>query len=84
MVTPSCYIENERYMGSETYFGLSTDSKPSNCGNGSIYIAIDNIGAKDSDGNPLNFIYCYDAENDKWYPDESTDDAESTGDGDGD
>lgn len=41
MVTESEYIENGKYMGAKTYYGMSTDTKPLLCGNGSIFIEID-------------------------------------------
>lgn len=63
MITPSEYYEDEKYMGSEMYFGLSTETKPTSCGNGSFFIEIDNFGKTDTP-----YIFCYDAENSKWYP----------------
>lgn len=66
MVTKAEYISNGKYMGAETFYGLSTDSKPTSCGNGSFFIAVDNIGKAD-----VNSVYCFDAENSTWYPVES-------------
>lgn len=68
MITENNYIKNGKYMGAVTLYGLSTDSKPTNVGNGSIYIEIDNVGKKDDNGNPINCVYCFDAENTTWYP----------------
>lgn len=69
MITKAEYITNGKYMGAETFYGLSTDSKPTSCGNGSVFIEIDNVGKKDSDGNHVPFFYMFDATNSKWYPD---------------
>ena len=41
MVTEPDYIDNGKYMSARTYYGLSTDTKPLLCGNGSIFIEID-------------------------------------------
>ena len=68
MVTQSEYVNNGVYKGCVTLFGLSTDDKPTNVGNGSFFIEIDNFGAKDENGDAVNFMYCFDAENDTWYP----------------
>ena len=38
MVTSSEYKANGKYMSAETYYGLSTDSKPTSCGNGSVFV----------------------------------------------
>ena len=57
-------------MTDQTFKGLSTDDKPRPVANGSWYISIDKIGKKAADGSYENFINCYDAENDKWFPDE--------------
>ena len=57
MVTPSEYTINGKYMGATTFYGLSTDSKPTSAGNGSVFIEVDT-------GNGFFF----DAENDVWYP----------------
>ena len=72
MVTPekSVQIISGVAVAAETYSGLSTEEKPRNVGNGSWFVSIDKVGKKDADGNPENFLSCYDAENDKWYPDE--------------
>lgn len=56
MVTEPEYIENNKYMGAKTYYGMSTDTKPLLCGNGSIFIEIDT-----GEG------YFFDAANGKWY-----------------
>lgn len=72
MVTTSNYIAAGRYMGAVTLFGLSTDDKPVNVGNGSFFIEIDNFGKKDENGDAVNFIYCFDAENQTWYPETET------------
>ena len=63
MITRGEYNANGKYMGAETFYGLSTDTKPTSCGNGSIFIAIDNIEKTDA-----NFAYMFDAENSVWYP----------------
>lgn len=57
MVTPDEYKDNGKYMGSETFYGLSTDTKPTSCGNGSVFIEIDTCTG-----------YFFDAENGEWYP----------------
>lgn len=57
MVTPPEYIENGKYMSAQIFYGLSTDTKPLLCGNGSIFIEIDTgIG------------YLFDAVGQEWYP----------------
>ena len=68
---------NGVYSSTATFFGLSTDTKPTGdtVGNGSFYVKIDLVGKTDENGNPVNCIACYDAENEKWYPD---DDEEGT------
>ena len=70
MVTPNT-------NATEVFFGLSTDDKPRSpmVGNGSFYVKIDLVGKTDENGDPVNCIACYDAENDKWHPD---DDEEGT------
>ena len=69
MVTESQYISNGKYMGAVKLYGLSTDSKPTSVGNGSIFIEIDNVGKVDADtGAAVNFTYYFDAENSTWYP----------------
>ena len=68
MVTQSEYINNGVYSGCVTLFGLSTDDKPVSVGNGSFFIEIDNFGKKDENGDDVNFMYCFDAENQTWYP----------------
>ena len=79
MVTPenNPQLQDGVYSASVTYFGLSTDTKPTGAGvaNGSFYVKIDLVGKTDENGNPVNCIACYDAENEKWYPD---DDEEGT------
>lgn len=72
MVTPNEYKHNGKYMGAEVFFGLSTDTKPTACGNGSVFIEIDNVGKKDENGNAVNFICVFDAENSTWYPEAET------------
>lgn len=69
MVTESQYISNGKYMGAVKLYGLSTDSKPTSVGNGSVFIEIDNVGKVDAEtGAAVNFIYYFDAENSTWYP----------------
>ena len=63
MITPKIYFHNGQYMSAETYSGLSTDSKPTSCGNGSDFIEIDNVGKVG-----VNPVYVFDAENGYWYP----------------
>ena len=48
-------------------YGLSTDQKPvgPTVANGTFYIYIDRVGTDQ------NKLACYDAENGKWYPEES-------------
>lgn len=67
MVTEPVYMKDGKYMSAQPFYGLSTDTKPTSCGNGSIFIAIDNIGKEDA-----VVAYCFDAENGKWYPDEES------------
>lgn len=62
MVTPSQYEKDGVYLGAETIYGLSTDTKPVDVGNGSIFIAVDKIGSAD----PAGFMF--DAQNATWYP----------------
>ena len=66
MVTEPVYMKDGKYMSAQTFYGLSTDTKPTSCGNGSFFIAVDNIGKADA-----NSVYCFDAENSTWYPVES-------------
>ena len=68
MVTEAEYKVNGKYMGAVTLYGLSTDTKPTHVGNGSVFIEIDNVGKKDENGNSINAAYCFDAENGTWYP----------------
>lgn len=65
MVTPENYVDNGAFFGADIRFGLSTDNKPTDCGNGTFYIMIDKVGSGE------NFVACYDAENGVWYPEES-------------
>ena len=46
MVTKAEYISNGKYMSAEKFCGLSTDSKPVSCGNGSIFIEIDKVAER--------------------------------------
>ena len=56
MITKSEYIVSGKYMGADTFYGLSTDStKPSNVANGSRLVEMDTSN-----------IYFYDAENAEW------------------
>ena len=55
MVTPSQYVYNGFYYGAEIYWGLSTDTKPVECGNGSVFVEMD-----------TSLLYFYDAENAEW------------------
>ena len=57
MVTESEYRINGKYMGATTLYGLSTDSKPTSVGNGSVFIEVDTGNA-----------FFFDAENATWYP----------------
>lgn len=57
MVTRSEYMVNGKYMGAETFYGLSTDSKPTTCGNGSVFIEVDTQNG-----------FFFDASAGKWYP----------------
>lgn len=41
MITPSEYIDNGKYMGAVTLYGLSSESKPTSYGNGSKFIEVD-------------------------------------------
>lgn len=68
MVTPNEYKSNGKYMGAVSLYGLSTDIKPTNVGNGSTFTEIDNFMKKDADGNYVDFIYVFDASASKWYP----------------
>lgn len=55
MVTSSEYIKNGIYTGAESFYGLSTDTKPSNCGNGSSFIEMN-----------TSKIYFFDATSGDW------------------
>lgn len=65
MVTGPQYEKDGVYFGAETIYGLSTDTKPSDVGNGSIFIAVDKIGSTDT------VAFMFDAENATWYPEET-------------
>ena len=41
MITPREYIDNGKYMGAVTLYGLSSESKPTSYGNGSKFIEVD-------------------------------------------
>lgn len=41
MITPSEYIQDGKYMGAATLYGLSSESKPTTYGNGSKFIEVD-------------------------------------------
>ena len=41
MITPSEYIDNGKYMGAVTLYGLSSESKPTTYGNGSKFMEVD-------------------------------------------
>ena len=55
MITPDFYMEDGMYYKVETYYGLSTDTKPSNVANGSVFIEMD-----------TSTLYFFDAENGEW------------------
>lgn len=56
MVTTSTYWDKDGiYFSAQTYYGLSTDTKPSAAPNGSVFIEMD-----------TSKIYFYDAENKEW------------------
>ena len=55
MVTESQYKYNGKYMSAVTLYGLSTDTKPTSVGNGSIFIEVDTGNA-----------FFFDAENYLW------------------
>lgn len=55
MVTRPSYYAGSTYFGAETFFGLSTDSKPTDCGNGSAFIEMD-----------ASAIYFFDAASGDW------------------
>lgn len=61
MVTPTNYTKDGNYYGAVKLSGLSTDTKPTNVGNGSKFIEID-----------TQIVYYFDAENGDWYPKEET------------
>ena len=68
MITESNYIKDGKYMGAVTFYGLSTDTKPTNVGNGSKFIEVDNAGKADTP-----YEYYFDAENSAWYPEVESD-----------
>lgn len=74
MITENSYIANGKYMGAVTLYGLSTDDKPTNVGNGSKFIEVDNAGKADTP-----YEYYFDAENSKWYP-ETSEESDANGD----
>lgn len=55
MVTGDSYISNGKYMSRVKLWGKSTDSKPTNCGNGSVFTEMD-----------TSKIYLFDAEGVEW------------------
>lgn len=55
MVTRKAYYDGTSYFGADTFFGLSTDSKPTDCGNGSAFIEMD-----------ASAIWFYDAASGDW------------------
>lgn len=61
MITPSEYIQDGKYMGAATLYGLSTDSKPTSYGNGSKFIEVD-----------TGKTYYFDASGGEWYTDSTT------------
>lgn len=63
MVTEKEYMVNGKYMSAVALYGLSTDTKPTSVGNGSVFIAVDKIGSTEDP-----FIFTFDAANAKWYP----------------
>ena len=67
MITDNFYTKDGKYMSAVTLYGLSTDTKPTNVGNGSRFIEIDNVGKADT---PSEFVF--DAENATWYPEVET------------
>lgn len=63
MVTPESYTSDGVYYGAVTLFGLSTDTKPTDVANGSVFFEIDNFGSTE-----VPYIFMFDAENSTWYP----------------
>ena len=61
MITPSEYIQDGKYMGAATLYGLSTDSKPTSYGNGSKFIEVD-----------TGKTYYFDATGGVWYTEVAT------------
>ena len=55
-------ITENSYDSRVILYGLSDDSKPSGLVNGSEFVEIDTL-----------ITYLYDAENDKWYPEDEGD-----------
>lgn len=68
MITPESYIHDGAYCEAVTLFGLSTENKPTDVPNGSVFFEIDNFGSTD-----VPYIFMYDAENSTWYPETETD-----------
>ena len=63
MVTQGTYVKNGKFYNAVTLYGLSTDNKPTNVGNGSVFFEIDNFGKSDTP-----YIYMFDGANSVWYP----------------
>ena len=61
MITESQYMNNGKYMGAVTLYGLSTDSKPDSVGNGSCFVEMD-----------TGTISFFDAESSNWVEFEGT------------
>lgn len=69
MITPESYYNKDNvYCSPVTLFGLSTDTKPTNVPNGSVFFEIDNFGSTE-----VPYIFMFDAENSKWYPETESD-----------
>lgn len=68
MVTSGSYKEDSAYLGPVVYTGLSTDTKPESCGNGSAFIEMD-----------TSTLYFFDAENGDWLAWGSSDQAAEGG-----
>lgn len=57
MVTKTVYWDQDGiYHSAETFYGLSSDDKPTSCGNGSKFMEID-----------TGKIFMFDGENKEWY-----------------
>lgn len=67
MITEPVYMKDGKYMSAQTFYGLSTDTKPTSCGNGSIFIEIDTGSG-----------FFFDAENSTWYPEIETPEDDNT------